>query len=140
VLNNSGVETTSFDVAQDIIIEISYEVNLEMSGLQLAVTIIRNYVDLVHTFDTDQDDEIPVRKCGLYRAIYKIPGMKIKAGSYTISVNMGTPQKLIEDHPGVLGFDVEERSVNTLQRGFKVDRPGHLISLGSWETNQVINI
>lgn len=137
ITNTDGEEATSFDVAECITIEICYEVNTEMSGLQLAVTVIRNYVDLVHTFDTDEDDEIPTRKCGAYKATYKIPGMKIKAGAYMISVNMGTPQKLLEDHPAVLSFDVEERTMNTLQKGFKIDRPGHLISLGSWQTNQI---
>jgi lipopolysaccharide transport system ATP-binding protein len=137
ILNSEGVEETSFDVAEEICIEVGYQVNVEEHGLQLAVTLFRNQVDILHTFDTDQDTEIPTRSPGKYRAVYRIPGMRIKAGNYMISVDIGTPQKLIKAYHGALCFEVEERTLNTLQRGFKLDRPGHLITLGSWETRMV---
>jgi lipopolysaccharide transport system ATP-binding protein len=134
ILNSEAGEATLFDVAEEIWIEVCYEVNEEVHGLQLTITIARNHVDIIHTFDTDEDAEMPLRSIGEYRSIYKIPGMKIKAGSYMISIEIGTPQELIQALRAALSFNVEERTVNTLNKGYKIDRPGHLIKLGEWDT------
>jgi lipopolysaccharide transport system ATP-binding protein len=136
ILDSKELEATSFDVAEEIWIEVCYQVTEEAYGLQLTVTLTRNHVDIVHTFDTDDDDEIPLRQIGIYKAIYKIPGMRVKAGMYSISVYIGTPQKLIQAFQGALSFEVEERTINTLHKGYKIDRPGHLIELGRWESSR----
>ena len=134
ICNSSGQSATSLDLAEDIVIEIVYKVRRAAAGLQLTVTISRNMVAVLHSFDTDDDDELPMREPGVYRAIYRIPGMSLKAGSYSASAFIGTPEVLLQSLEHVLAFDVEEWSVNTQSKGYRRERPGLLISPGKWET------
>jgi lipopolysaccharide transport system ATP-binding protein len=134
ICNSSGQNTNSFDLAEDIVIEIVYKVRRAAAGLQLTVTIARNMVDVLHSFDTDGDAELPMREPGVYTTIYRIPGMSLKAGSYSASAFIGTPEVLLQSLEHVLAFDVEEWSVNTQSKGYRRERPGLLISPGKWET------
>jgi lipopolysaccharide transport system ATP-binding protein len=134
ICNSSGQNTNSFDLAKDIVIEIVYKVRRASAGLQLTVTIARNMVDVLHSFDTDDDAELPMRKPGVYTAFYRIPGMSLKAGSYSASAFIGTSEVLLQSLEHVLAFDVEEWSVNTQSKGYRRERPGLLISPGKWET------
>jgi hypothetical protein len=94
-------------------------------------------VSLVQSFDTDELDEIPTREPGVYEARYTIPPLFLKAGSYSLRVTLGTPDTLLQDLEPALAFDVEERSLNTYQKGFRRERPGHVISPGRWETARI---
>ena len=137
VCNSSGVNTNSFDLADDVVIEISYRVRRAAAGLQLTVTLARSMVDVLHSFDTDDDAELPMREPGIYTAHYRIPGMSLKAGSYSASAFIGTPEVLIQSLEHILAFDVEEWSLNTQSKGYRRERPGLLISPGKWETTMV---
>ena len=132
--NEDGSETNSFDISEDIIISITYRVTTKMQGLQITATLARNMVEVVHSFDTDGLAEIPFREPGLYEAQYTIPKMFLKAGIYSVRITAGTPGRLIQDLESVLRFEVEELSVNTYMRGYRKDRPGHVISPGAWQT------
>lgn len=135
ICNSSGQNTNSFDLAEEIVIEIVYKVRRPAAGLQLTVTIARNMVDVLHSFDTDDDAELPMREPGVYTAVYRLPGMSLKAGSYSASVFIGTPEVLLQSLEHVLAFDVEEWSVNTQSKGYRRERPGLLISPGKWQTS-----
>jgi lipopolysaccharide transport system ATP-binding protein len=132
--NAAGEHTTSFDLADEIVIRIKYAVPRRLEGLQLTVTLARNMVDVVHSFDTDELDAIPTREAGVYEARCTLPGMFLKAGLYSVRVTAGTPTQLIQDLEGALTFEIEERSINTQQRGFRKDRPGLVVAPATWET------
>ncbi len=134
IRNARGENSNSFDIADEIVIEVSYRVKQVAAGLQLTVTLSRNMVDVLHSFDTDDDDVLPMREEGLYTATYRIPGMTLKAGSYSASAFIGTPELLIQALEHVLAFDVEEWSVNTTAKSYRRERPGLLISPGKWAT------
>lgn len=134
VVNKDGVETTTFDINDEIVIVIVYQVTSPLQGLQLTVTLARNMTDLFHSFDTDGLDEIPARQPGLYEARYRIPKMFLKAGSYCVRLTSGLPRWLLQDFEGALQFDVEEMSENTRMKGYSRERLGHIISPGVWET------
>lgn len=138
--NRSGENATSFDIADDVVVEAKYRVRQEAAGLQLTITLARNMVDILHSFDTDDDVELPLRSPGTYVARYRIPGMVLKAGRYSASAFVGTPDQLIQSLEHALTFDVEEWSVNTQSKGYRRERPGHLISPGKWETRLLENI
>lgn len=137
VSNSKGSVSTSFDIADEVVIEIVYKVRHEVLGHQLTVTLARNMVDILHSFDTDGDAELPIRSIGTYLAVYRVPGMCLKAGSYGISVYAGTPDLLIQSLEQVASFDVEEWSINAQSKGYRRERPGHMISPGVWETKKL---
>jgi lipopolysaccharide transport system ATP-binding protein len=134
VCNAEGLNTTSFDIADDIVIEVVYKIREPLAGFQFTSTIARNMVEILHSFDTDRDSEIPIREPGTYRTQYRIPGMALKAGNYSVSVGMGTPEILIQNLEHVLSFEIEEWSVNTQSKGYRRERPGYFISPGTWKT------
>lgn len=137
--NHNGENATAFDIADDVTIEVKYRVRQEAAGLQLTITLARNMVGILHSFDTDDDTELPLRSVGTYFASYRIPGMVLKAGSYSASVFLGTPDLLIQRLDHAIAFDVEEWSINTHSKGYRRERPGHLISPGKWETKFLKN-
>ena len=107
VLNDTNQIVGVFDLGQSITVEIEYRVNSKLHGLQLAMTISRNMVDIIHTFDTDTLGPVEWVLPGLYRLRHQIPPMFLKAGSYSISLTIGTPTTLIQELNSVVQFDVE---------------------------------
>jgi lipopolysaccharide transport system ATP-binding protein len=135
--NARGEETASFDIAEEIVIAIRFAVARRLDGLQITVTLARNMIDVVHSFDTDGLDEIPSREPGVYEARYTLPGMFLKAGLYSARITAGTPTQLIQDVQGALTFDIEERTINTHMRGYRKERPGHVVAPGVWDTGLI---
>ena len=137
--NGAGETTTTFDVAEEILIRVRYRVRQRLAGFQLTATLARNMVDIVHAFDTDELDEIPIRDPGVYEATYRIPPMFLKAGAYTVRIAAGTPAELLQSFDAALVFDIDELSVNTHSRSYRRDRPGQVISQGTWRTVEVVD-
>ena len=133
LLGDADQDTGVFDLGQSITVEIEYRVKNRLHGLQLAMTISRNMVDIIHTFDTDTLGPVEWVLPGLYRLRHQIPPMFLKAGSYSISLTIGTPTTLIQELTSVVQFDVEENSINPIDKGYRKDRPGHIVSQGTWE-------
>ena len=137
VLNSQGNACAIFDIAEEICIEIVYKIKEPQFGLQLALTLSRNMTDILHTCDTDDYSDLPLRGAGMHKTSLRIPGMKLKAGEYGISLTLGTPEKLMQSLQHAITFSIEEFSVNTLAKGFKNERPGVIISPGYWHYEQI---
>jgi lipopolysaccharide transport system ATP-binding protein len=137
VHNVDGERVNSFDIRQEIFIIITYQINVMTRGFQIALILARNMVDLVQSFDTDGIDEIQAREPGTYEARYRVPAMFLKAGIYTVDIMTGTPELLMQELRGAVQFEVEELSVNALGKGYRKDRPGHIISPGTWEIKKL---
>jgi lipopolysaccharide transport system ATP-binding protein len=127
----------SFDIVDPLDLVVRYEATERTAGLQVALTLVRNSVRIVHTFDTDSSDEMPTRDRGVYEARWKVPSMFLKGGLYTVDVTLGTPERLLQEHEGVISFEVHEHTLNTQHRGFRRDRPGHVIAAGRWTTERL---
>jgi lipopolysaccharide transport system ATP-binding protein len=138
VTNGSGRAPAVFDFAEDIIINIVYEVQEPTATLQSVITLSRNLVDIFHTFDTDGDVEsLPLREPGIYRSQLRIPGHFLKGGSYSARISIGTVTDNIVDVEGAARFNVEELSENTYHRGYRHERPGHVICPGKWKVEKL---
>lgn len=137
VLSDANQESGIFDLREAVTVEIDYYVRERLHGLQLAMTIARNMVDVFHTYDTDTLGPVEWVEPGNYRLRHRIPPMFFKAGSYSVSITLGTPTKLIQELTAVVQFDVEENSVNPLDKGYRKERPGHVISPGAWEIRKL---
>jgi len=138
VLNERRQDQLVFDIAQGVLIEMDYEVSVPLPGLQVALTLSRNLIDIFHSYDTDQIDlELDDARPGRYRLIHQLPPFFLKAGHYKVSVNLGIPTNIIENHKEVLEFEVEENSINPINKGFRRDRIGQVISPGIWSKQKL---
>jgi lipopolysaccharide transport system ATP-binding protein len=135
--DGDGVESSSFDIGDELRLTVEYHVARRVQGLQVATVLSRNMVSLVQSFDTDELSEVPAREPGTYLARYTIPAMFLKAGTYSLRLSMGTPEAMFQDFEPALTFEVEERSGNTHMRGYRRERPGHVISPGTWLTEKI---
>src|SRR3954447_26510866 len=135
--NAEGAPTHNFDIVDPVSIVVRYEVTEATRSLQLALTLSRNSIPLIHTFDTDQIDDMPTRSPGVYEARGVIPPMFLKAGLYTIGLTLGTPESLLQELDSILSFEVDEYTLNTHHRGYRRERPGHIVAPGTWSTARV---
>jgi lipopolysaccharide transport system ATP-binding protein len=136
IATGSGV-ADRFDLDDEVVLSVKYEVTRTVGDLLLNVTLARNLVDILTTFDTDGDIEIAPKLPGVYVARHRIPPGFLKGGMYTVSVGSGTPTTCLQVFDNVLRFEIEELTRNTLLRGYRRDRPGHVISPGRWETERL---
>jgi len=134
LLNGKGEAANLFDIDDEIVIVIIYQLTVKMQDFQIAITLARNMIDVISSFDTDCFPEIPVRDPGIYEAKYKIPGKFLKAGIYTVRIGTGTPSQVVQDFQNALNFEIEEISENTYFKGYRKERLGHVISPGVWHT------
>ncbi|HEU0162938.1 MAG TPA: ABC transporter ATP-binding protein [Rhizomicrobium sp.] len=137
ITNGEGMASTTFDIHDDIRIAFEYVVRERQYGLQMSANVSRNYIDVFRTFDTDGHEVTQVTEPGNYRCTMSIPAFFLKAGHYSVDINAGTPQAVLQNVEGVVSFDIEELSENTLTRGYRQDRPGHIIFPGKWITERV---
>ena len=134
----SGAPDTVFDVNDEVVVEIDYEVRASLETLQLSVALSRNMSELFSSFDTD-GLEMPLirRDPGKYRAELHIPAHFLKAGSYSVAAHLGTISALLLDIPAAAQFTVEELSENTTYRSYKRERLGAVICPGTWTTTRL---
>lgn len=132
IVDSKGNDAPGFDIADSVAIEIDYVLKERLNGLQLAMTLSRNMVDVLHTFDTDTLGPTEWQLPGTYRLRHEIPGMFLKGGSYSVSLTLGTPDRLYQELSSVVQFDIEEHSINTNDKGFRRDRVGQVVSQGIW--------
>jgi lipopolysaccharide transport system ATP-binding protein len=136
--DGAGAPATVFDLTDEVEIAVTYRVRRPQRGLQLALNLSRNVVDVLHTFDTDDEhDWMDVRAPGTYVARCRLPAMFLKAGLWAVNATLGTPGELLQALESVVRFEVEERTFNAQGRGFRRDRPGHVISPGDWTTERL---
>ena len=132
-----GSARGTFDLSEPIEIAVRFDVSSRLHGYQLTVGLLRNGVRIIHTFDTDELTEIPARDPGQYEACWRVPAMTLKAGRYTVDVGAGTPERHMQQFDAIASFEIDERTMNTHAKGYRGDRPGHLIAPGSWTTEKI---
>jgi len=138
VLGSDEIARSNFDINDEIVLEFDYVLHERELGLQLSVTLARNFLEVLRTFDTDNLDEALVMKePGMYRSRMRIPRRFLKAGHYTVTPELGSPQELFHTVEGGVSFEIEELSENTHSRGYRGERPGHIIFPGRWEAERL---
>lgn len=137
IMNGTGEAKTSFDIGEGIKIEITYRLREPAEGMDLAITLSRNFIPLFNSHDTDGGPVLERREPGIHRSTMHIPHSFLKAGHYNVRVASGIPMELFADIDSVAEFDIEELSEDTKLRGYQKDRPGHIIAPVSWTLDQV---
>jgi lipopolysaccharide transport system ATP-binding protein len=137
IQSEAGKPSRTFDLTDGVVIEIRYRLKRDLFGFQVSLSLSRNLVEIVRTFDTDGRE--PMQSCGRgdYVCTHVVPPRFLKAGSYSVSVTLGTPERLMVNAENAITFEVEELSENTRHRGYQSNRPGHVISPGTWSTERI---
>ena len=138
--NRDGDPTTSFDLNDQIVVSMKYEIQRPLEELSFDIQVSRNMTDLFHSYDTDGEDEIAPKLPGVYRAEHILPAKFLKAGSYTITVGSGLPHTCFQVFSDLLPFEIAELSEATQSRGYRRDRAGHIISPGVWRTQKIAEL
>jgi lipopolysaccharide transport system ATP-binding protein len=138
VLAESGKPTHTFDVGDPVVLEFRYRVKRDLFSLHIELTVSRNMLELIRSYDTDGYKD-PNRQCkaGDYVCRHVLPGRFLKAGSYSVKIGAGTPDYSMIEADNILAFEVEEISENTQHRGYRAARPGQVISPGKWTTERI---
>jgi lipopolysaccharide transport system ATP-binding protein len=137
VTDGRGNIVATLDIADEVVINLTYRLRAPFQDLNINTVLSRNMTEIVCSYDTDGLDGLVSREPGLYRTQYRLPGMFLKAGSYSLRIDAGTPYKLLTEIEAALTFDVEELSQNTHHKGYRKERAGHVISPGRWTTERL---
>jgi len=135
--NSQGQETSSFDIDEEVVITIFYKLAVRLEGFHIVLTLSRNMVDILHTYDVDSLNEVPAVGPGVYRTQYRIPRMLLKAGRYSVTIITTTWETEFQWLNSALNFEVEEYSQNTHMKGYRKERPGIIISPGVWSKQKL---
>ena len=132
-----GKPSRTFDLAEPITIELRYRLHRQLFGFQISLSLSRNLTEVLRTFDTDGGEAMQRRMPGEYVSRHVLPGRFLKAGSYSVSISAGTPEREMINTENAAAFEIEEVSENTRHRGYFGSRPGHVISPGKWVTERM---
>ena len=138
LVNKDGIESTTFDVFDDIFLEVEYVIRREVTGAAIYIDVERNGSVLFRSFDTDLAPELlQKREQGKYKTRVKL-FHPLKAGVYQFrALGIGV-LNICDLHriENVLRFDVEERSFNPSYASFSAKRPGEIVTQLSWHTSK----
>ena len=138
-LNEKSQKKNSFDVFEQIVVEIDYVLNEDMAGIVLGLNIDRNGELYACSFDSDEDQKrLKERKKGKYKTRVKLPH-PLKAGAYNISsIGIGIANvEGIDSQSHVFNFNIEENSFDPTFMSYSSNRPGLIFTCLSWETEKI---
>jgi lipopolysaccharide transport system ATP-binding protein len=138
LVNKDGIESTTFDVFDDIFLEVEYVIRREVTGAAIYIDVERNGSVLFRSFDTDLAPELlQKREQGKYKTRVKL-FHPLKAGVYQFRalgigvLNIGDLHRV----ENILRFDIEERSFNPSHVSFSARRQGEIVTQLSWDTSK----
>ena len=129
---------SQFDVFEQVVVEIEYEVREELIGSVVLTILSREGVELFTSFDTDYDGELLNKRLpGYYRARVNLP-CPLKAGSYALEVVTAVANsRRIDEVREAVCFEVEELSFDPSLRSYARKRPGVMAAHLVWKTERL---
>jgi lipopolysaccharide transport system ATP-binding protein len=137
VANKKGETAANFDIHDEVQVAVTYRLREPAEGMDLALTLSRNFMPVFNTHDTHDLSTMPRREPGVFCSTMSIPPSFLKAGHYSVRIASGIPAELFADYDGIAEFDVEELSEDTKSKGYQQARLGHVIAPVTWSTEQV---
>lgn len=138
LVNSDSAQKNTFDVFEQVILEMKYVLNENISGCVLGMNLDRNGELFACSFDADEDENrLKERKSGIYNVRVKLP-YPLKSGSYTIS-SVGIGIANVDGIDGVknpFNFIIEENSFDPTFKSFSASRPGHVFTCLNWDTKK----
>lgn len=135
LLNARGSRTGRVSLGEDAVLEVSFVIEQALSNVSMAVLLSRNGANLLYSHDNDLSPELmdEVREPGEYVARIKLPVSRMKEGNYSAEVHIGAGANNMTLSEVAIAFEVENYEINTNNKGYRADRPGHLYWPLLWE-------
>jgi lipopolysaccharide transport system ATP-binding protein len=127
-----------FSIADPLTVSIDYRVTQLCSGINLALTISREGIPLINSFDIEAEPTLfERREAGSYSVTATVPARLLKAGRYSLSVDAGRTSIGSLDHkPDALAFEVDDSCEDTTHKGYARYRQGLVIAPVVWRTRR----
>ena len=133
----AGNATSSITMGENAELEIHYHVSERLSGVTMAILLSRQGTPLLYSYEKDLLDSLDCkRSVGDYVARISIPLSKFKEGQYSVEAIIGVGKTNMTDSNASIVFEVNNYSIDTTHKSYKVDRPGHLYFPILWETQK----
>ena len=138
VSGRSNSDYHDIQIGQALDVRIDYVLRQPFRGLNVSLTILREGVALLNSFDTDSEPELHVeRPAGEYSTTACLPARLLKAGRYSISADIGlTSIGTLDERRDAIVFEIDDTSEDTTHRGYARHRAGVLIGPVEWKTQK----
>lgn len=135
LLDVQGVRTGRVALGEDAILEICFTIEKALSNVSMAVLLSRNGAYLMYSHDNDLSPMLmdEAREPGDYVARVILPLSHMKEGNYSAEVHIGVGANNMTLPEVAIAFEVENYEINTSNKGYRADRPGHLYWPLPWE-------
>ncbi|MGV8130111.1 MAG: ABC transporter ATP-binding protein [Methanolinea sp.] len=116
IYSNDNKENGSFDVNSAITIEIEYRVKMNITGTNIAISIIRDGINIIWSFDIDQDKKsFYFREKGDYCSRIILPPRILGVGLYSVYFDSAIYNKEhISKYHDCLIFKIENFSMDMM--------------------------
>jgi len=136
--DNNPLQT--FDIFDQIYIEIDYIIRKPLIGAIIQLELTHNGSILFWSFDSDTDEQrIKIqRQIGTFRSRIQLPSPLLKAGHYFLSLYTGIANsKRIHSLENIIEFDVEIISRGATYLSCSERRPGIIATALIWDTEKI---
>ena len=130
--NESGEQTSQFDITESINVRIRYRVKEPLSSFVLGLRIHTKLEDIVVSYMTDENEFIGVHETGIFEKVLKLHPMFLKEGEYSITLESGVPRFAFDLYERALSFSVVSNTLNMVEKSYRRDRSGKVICQGRW--------
>jgi lipopolysaccharide transport system ATP-binding protein len=136
--DSAGESLGRVELGEDAVLEIGFTVEERLSNVNMAVLISRSGTSLIFSHDNDLTPILmdAPREPGNYVARITLPLSRFKEGNYSIEVHVGAGATNMTSQDASIAFDIENYEINTNDKGYRADRPGHLYWPLQWDISK----
>jgi lipopolysaccharide transport system ATP-binding protein len=136
--DSAGESLGRVELGEDAILEIGFTIEERLSNVNMAVLISRSGTSLIFSHDNDLTPILmdESREPDHYVARIALPLSRFKEGNYSIEVHVGAGATNMTSQDASIAFDIENYEINTNDKGYRADRPGHLYWPLQWDISK----
>jgi lipopolysaccharide transport system ATP-binding protein len=135
LLDVRGNRSARVSMGEDAVLEVHFVIEKTLRNVSMAILLSRHGTNLLFSHDNDLSPELMdnTREPGEYVARIKLPLSRMKEGNYSAELHIGVGANNMTLPEVAISFEVENYEINTHNKGYRVDRPGHLYWPLSWD-------
>lgn len=136
--DSAGDSLGRVELGKDAVLEIGFTVEQRLNNVNMAFLMSRSGASLLYSHDNDLTPVLmdEPRGPGNYIARIALPLSRFKEGNYSIEVHVGAGATNMTSQDASIAFDIENYEINTNDKGYRADRPGHLYWPLQWDISK----